>query len=159
MQHLKTGLLHAAWADDQLFKKLQEIPEDCLGFIYADPDWPVGKIATHIVSGLEWYKYVLTGVKWDDVIPTRTHQDIETLRIQAARLHALFLDLLAQPDEMVSFEDEDGPRQVMRSTVLNQICYHSTEHRAQIFVALQINGQLGISADDFDLWAYESSTK
>jgi uncharacterized damage-inducible protein DinB len=159
MQHLKTGLLHAAWADDQLFKKLQEIPEDCLGFIYANPEWPVGKIATHIVSGLEWYKYVLTGAKWEDVIPARTHRDLETLRHQAANLQALFLDDITQPDEIVTFEDEDGPRKAMRSTVLNQICYHSTEHRAQIFIALEINGQKGISADDFDLWAYESSTK
>ncbi len=44
MQHLKTGFLHAAWADDKLFKKLQEIPEDCLGFIYADPECPVGRV-------------------------------------------------------------------------------------------------------------------
>jgi uncharacterized damage-inducible protein DinB len=158
MQHLKTGLLHAAWADDQLFKKLQKIPEDCLGFIYADPEWPVGKIATHIVDGLEWYKYVLTGIQWADVVPARSHADLETLRIQAAKLHSQFQDILNQPDELISFEDENGPKQVMRSTVLNQICYHSTEHRAQIFVALQINGQSSIGADDFDLWAWESST-
>jgi uncharacterized damage-inducible protein DinB len=159
MQHLKSGLLHATWADDQLFKKLQEIPEECLGFIYADPNWPVGKIATHIVDGLEWYKYVLTGVRWADVVPARSHSDLEELRIQAAKLHSIFIDILNQPDELISFEDENGPKQVMRSTVLNQICYHSTEHRAQIFVALQINGQTSISADDFDLWAWESSTK
>ena len=159
MQHLKTGLLHAAWADDQLFKKLQEIPEDCLGFIYADPEWPLGRIATHIVDGLEWYKYVLTGIQWADVVPAKSHADLETLRIQAAKLHSLFPEILNQPDELISFEDENGPKQVMRSTVLNQICYHSTEHRAQIFVALQINWQTSISADDFDLWAWESSTK
>jgi uncharacterized damage-inducible protein DinB len=159
MQHLRTGLLHATWADDQLFSKLQEISEDCLGFIYADPEWPVGKIATHIVDGLEWYKYVLTGVQWAEVVPVRSHADLETLRIQAAKLHSIFLDILNQPDELISFEDETGPKQVMRSTVLNQICYHSTEHRAQIFVALQINGQTRISADDFDVWAWESSTK
>jgi hypothetical protein len=47
----------------------------------------------------------------------------------------------------------------MRSTVLNQIPYHSTEHRAQIFVALQINGYNNISADDFDVWAFENSQK
>jgi uncharacterized damage-inducible protein DinB len=159
MQHLKTGLLHAAWADDQLLSKLQEIPENCLGFIYADPDWPVGRIATHIVDGLEWYKYVLTGVQWADVVPARSHADLEILRIQAAKIHLQFQNILNQPDELISFEDENGPKQVMRSTVLNQICYHSTEHRAQIFVALQINGQTSISADDFDVWAWESSTK
>jgi uncharacterized damage-inducible protein DinB len=64
-----------------------------------------------------------------------------------------------QADEPIVFEDENGPRQAMRSTVLNQIPYHSTEHRAQIFVALQINGYNNISADDFDVWAYENSQK
>ena len=159
MQHLKNGLLQSAWADNLLFSRLQELPEQCLGFIYADPEWPIGKIVTHIVDGLEWYKYVLTGTKWEEVTAAKAHLDVEILRKQASKLHSGFLELVDLPNELIIFEDENGPRQIMRSTVLNQICYHSTEHRAQIFVALQINGQNQISADDFDMWAWETAMK
>ena len=159
MQHLKTGLIHTAWADDQLFRQLLTAPESALGYIYADPAWPIGAIATHIVSGAEWYKYVLTGIQWEEVVPARSHQDLEILRVQLASLNQIFQDQLDKPDEVITFEDENGPSEVKRSTILNQICYHSTEHRAQIFVALQINGYNQISADDFDLWSWEHSTK
>jgi uncharacterized damage-inducible protein DinB len=76
-----------------------------------------------------------------------------------AQVHKIFLAQVELPDELIEFEDENGMRSAMRSTVLNQIAYHSTEHRAQIFVALQINGYTKISADDFDVWAWENSQK
>lgn len=159
MQLLKTGLLHTAWADDLLFKKLQDCPEAALGWHYADPQWPITRIAMHIVSGAEWYRYVLSGEKWTEFSYAKTIGELEPLRQKLAQVHKDLLDCLDQPDELITFEDEDGPRQAMRSTVLNQIAYHSTEHRAQIFVALQINGYNAISADDFDVWAYEEATK
>lgn len=159
MQHLKNGLLHTAWADDLLFQKLQECPEEVLGYVYADPEWPLTRIAAHIVDGAEWYKFVLTGIQWNDVSYARTIGELESLRIQLAAVHKILLDCVDLPDEMLEFEDENGPRQAMRSTVLNQIAYHSTEHRAQIFVALQSNGYEKLSADDFDVWAWEEATK
>ena len=159
MQHLKTGLLHTAWADNLLFEKLSECPEEILSWHYADPEWPITRIAAHIVDGVEWYKYVLTGIRWADVKYARTIGELEPLRKQLAQVHQIFLAQLDLPDELIEFEDENGLRKVMRSSVLNQICYHSTEHRAQIFVELQINGYEKISADDFDVWAWEASQK
>ena len=159
MQHLKTGLLHTAWADNLLFEKLAQCPEEILGWHYADPEWPITRIAAHIVDGAEWYKYVLTGIRWTDVKYAQAIGELEPLRVQLAQVHQIFLAQLYLPDELIEFEDENGLRKVMRSTVLNQIAYHSTEHRAQIFVALQINGYTKISADDFDVWAWEASQK
>ena len=159
MQHLKAGLLHTAWADNLLFEKLSECPEEILGWHYADPEWPITRIAAHIVDGAEWYKYVLTGIRWADVKYARTIGELEPLRMQLAQVHKIFLAQVELPDELIEFEDENGMRSAMRSTVLNQIAYHSTEHRAQIFVALQINGYEKISADDFDVWAWENSQK
>ncbi len=159
MQHLKAGLLHTAWADNLLFEKLAKCPEEILGWHYADPQWPITRIAAHIVDGVEWYKYVLTGQRWIDVNYAKTLADLEPLRKQLAQVHKIFLKQVELPDELIEFEDENGMRSAMRSTVLNQIAYHSTEHRAQIFVALQINGYEIISADDFDFWAWENSQK
>lgn len=159
MQHLKTGFLHSAWADDLIFKKLQECPEEILGWHYADPQWPITRIAMHIVEGAEWYRYVLSGKKWTEFEYAKTLAELEPMRLKLADVYKDLLDCLDQADELIEFEDENGPRKAMRSTVLNQIPYHSTEHRAQIFVALQINGYNEISADDFDVWAYEDSQR
>jgi uncharacterized damage-inducible protein DinB len=159
MQHLRVGFLHSAWADNLLFEKLQECPEAALGWHYADPQWPITRIAMHIVEGAEWFRYVLSGKKWTEFEYPKTWGDLEVLRIKLAGTYQDLLTELDQADELVVFEDENGPRQAMRSTVLNQIPYHSTEHRAQIFVALQINGYDKISADDFDVWAYEYSQR
>ena len=155
MQHLKTGLLHTAWADDLLFAKLLQCPDEVLGFTYLDPQWPITRIVSHIVDGAQWCKYVLTGVSWEEISEARTIAELNPLRQQLAELHKSLLPLLDQPDELIIFEDENGARQAMRSTVLNQIPYHSTEHRAQIFVALEKNGFTEIKADDFDVWAWE----
>jgi uncharacterized damage-inducible protein DinB len=159
MQHLRVGFLHSAWADNLLFEKLQECPEAALGWHYADPQWPITRIAMHIVEGAEWYRYVLSGKKWTEFDYPKTWGDLEVLRIKLAGTYQDLLAELDQSDELIVFEDENGPREAMRSTVLNQVAYHATEHRAQIFVALQINGYDKISADDFDVWAYENSQK
>ncbi len=159
MQHLKTGLLHTAWADDLLFSKLSDCPEAVLEYTYAAADWPVARIAAHIVDGAEWYKYVLTGVRWNEVSLPKAISDLKPLQLQLRELHKIWLDQVELPDELIEFEDENGMRSVMRSTVLNQIAYHATEHRAQIFVALEKNGFNKIKADDFDVWAWEASLK
>lgn len=156
MQHLKSGLLHAAWADDLLFRNLLECPDEALQWNYVDPEWPISRIAMHIVDGAQWYRYVLTGQMWEEIIEPKKVTDLENLRIQLENIHRDFLAQLDLPDELIEFEDENGSRKAMRSTVLNQICYHSTEHRAQIFVALQKNGWTEITADDFDVWAWET---
>lgn len=159
MQHLKSGLIHTAWADDLLFKKLQDCPDEILGWHYADPEWPITRIIMHIVEGAEWYRYCLTGEKWTEFSYPKIVSEIEPLREKLVQVHADILHCVDQPDELLEFEDEGGPRKAMRSTILNQIPYHSTEHRAQIFVALQINGYDKITADDFDVWAWEDSHK
>lgn len=159
MQHLKTGLLHTAWADDLLFKKLQECSEEILGWHYADSQWPITRILMHIVEGAEWFRYCLTGEKWTEFSYPKTISEIEPLRQKLALVHADILPCLDQADELLEFQDENELRRATRSAILNQIPYHSTEHRAQIFVALQINGYDKVSADDFDVWAWEDQHK
>lgn len=159
MQHLKTGLLHTAWADDLLFAKLIDSPQEVMTYTYANPEWPISKIASHILDGAEWYKYVLTGVRWTEFEDAKKPADLIALRKQLAEVHEILLACVDQPDELITFEDENGPRQIMRSTVLNQIVHHSTEHRAQIFVALERNGFTELTADDVDVWAWEAATK
>jgi hypothetical protein len=58
------------------------------------------------------------------------------------------------PDEMVDFEDEDGVNSKPRSMVLAQAIYHSIEHRTQIAIALETNGNRAIDLDTYDLWHF-----
>ena len=151
------ALGHLAWADDKLFTELAALPPEALDARYAADAWPVGRLAMHIVGGAEWYCYCLAGVPWTDLEPPKDAADLDSLRRRLAELNAVLAAQAELPDELVAFEDEDGPREALRSTILAQACLHSTEHRAQIACALEVNGFTGITLDDYDVWAFAAS--
>lgn len=153
---LSRGLRHLAWADALLFERLAGMPASALQARYAPDAWTVGRLAQHIVSGAEWYRYCLTGVQWTDLVLPTSADDVIALQGHLAALDALLLEQAAQPDELVTFADEDGPSSAWRSTILTQACLHATEHRAQIACALEVAGIAGLRLDDFDFWAFES---
>lgn len=111
----------------------------------------------HIVDGAEWYRYCLTGEKWTGLRPPQTWAEVDTLRRHLVDLDATLLAQADLPDERMTFEDEDGPRTVWRSTLLSQAVLHAIEHRAQIACALAASGYEGPSLDDLDLWAFEAA--
>jgi len=148
------SLRHLAWANDKLFADLAALPIDALQARYAPAAWPVGQLATHIVGGAEWYCYCLVGSPWTDLTVPTSAEDLGSLRRRLAELDAVLIAQGDLPDELVEFEDEDGPRTALRSTILAQACLHSTEHRAQIACALEVNGFGGVTLDDYDVWAF-----
>lgn len=154
MPEMSRSLRHLAWANDKLFADLAALPVDALQARYSPDAWPVAQLATHIVGGAEWYCYCLVGSPWTDLAVPTCAEDLEGLRRRLAELDAVLITQGDLPDERVEFEDEDGPRSAMRSTILAQACLHSTEHRAQIACALDLNGVGGVSLDDYDVWAF-----
>lgn len=159
MISIEQALRHTAWADDLLFTKLAELPAAALACTYGPPDWTVGAIATHIVSGAEWCRYVLTGSSWTDLRPAADRESIEALKLHLRDVYADIFVESSKDDEPLSYADEYGDKTALRSTVLSQVAYHSVEHRTQIAVALEVNGFAGIVLDDFDLWVFESTTR
>lgn len=155
MIELSRGLRHLGWADDRFFTSLADLPAAALGATYAPGAWTVGRLAMHIVGGAEWYRYCLTGEPWTDLAIPQGSQDVQDLRRHLAQLDAALLEQASKPDGPVEFEDEDGPRSALRSTILTQACMHAAEHRAQISCALEVSGFPAISLDDLDLWAFE----
>lgn len=149
------ALRHCAWADAKLFDALATLPEAALDARYAPTAWSVRQLAVHIVEGAEWYAYCLRGRPWTDMQAPRDHADLRMLAERLAALNALLLEEGDLPDDRVTFDDEDGPRTVMRSTLLAQACLHSIEHRTQIACALEVSGIGGVVLDDYDLWAFE----
>lgn len=154
MTTMTRPLRHLAWANDKLFADLSALPPDALDARYAPEAWPVGRLAVHIVGGAEWYCYCLTGMQWTDLEVPTSAADLARLRARLAELDAVLIAQADLPDEVVEFDDEDGPRRALRSTILAQACLHSTEHRAQIACALEVNGFAGVTLDDYDVWAF-----
>lgn len=148
------AMRHLAWSDDKLFGALAAVPPGALEARYAPHAWPVAQLATHIVGGAEWYCYCLVGMQWTDLTPPTDSAGVERLRTRLADLDAVLIAQAALPDGLVEFEDEDGPRSALRSTILTQACLHSTEHRAQIACALEVSGFGGVTLDDYDVWAF-----
>ncbi len=44
-----------AWANQEVFSAVAELPSDALKAYISDPEWTVGKILSHICSGATWY--------------------------------------------------------------------------------------------------------
>lgn len=152
---IERSLRHLAWADARLFEELAALPPEALEARYAPDAWTVGHLAMHIVSGAQWFAYVLHGEAWTDLQIPRGAEDLNRLAARLAHLDALLLEQAELPDDRVGFEDESGPREAYRSTVLTQAGMHATEHRAQIACALEVNGFPRIDLDSYDLWAFE----
>ena len=157
MVDMTRALRHLAWADNEFYTQFSKLPEAAMGARYAPDHWPAGHLAAHIIGSASWYRYCLTGEPWLDVTWVRTPADLGGLLPQLLEMDAALLEQAALPDEPVTFEDDDGPRTVMRSTLLSQACLHAAEHRAQVSCALEASGFPGIVLDDLDFWEFEKS--
>ena len=145
-----------AWANDKFFTALSQLPPAAWAHTYDNGEWNVGRIAMHIVTGQEWYRFVLNGTLWQDVQQPTSADDMISLRDYVAELDRTLLDEANKPDALIKFDDEGESRSAHRSTVLGQAVHHCTEHRAQIAAALESHGIRLINLDDLDLWAYEN---
>lgn len=154
MVEMTTALRHLRWADDLLFEQMATLPSEALDATYGPKDWTVSHLARHMVGSAEWFCFCLTGIPWTDLVLPRNPADLDALRQRLRALNDVLLTEASKADEEVHFEDEDGTRSAMRSIVLAQACYHSTEHRTQIACALEVSGIPGITLDDYDLWAF-----
>lgn len=155
MKDMSRALRHLGWSDRNFFTALEPLPDEAFQARYAPGHWPVGQLAMHIVGGAEWYRYCLTGTAWTELREPTSGADIAPLRSHLAELDATLLEQANEPDAVVTFTDEDGPRTALRSTILTQACLHAAEHRAQIACALDAAGFVGPSLDELDLWAFE----
>ena len=158
MVDMTRAVRHLGWADERFFQQFAALPQEAMGARYAPDHWPAGHLAAHIIGSASWYRYCLTGTPWLDVTWVRTPADIGGVLPQLLEIDKVLLDQAGMPDEPVTFADEDGPRTVMRSTLLGQACLHATEHRAQISCGLEASGFPGIVLDDLDFWAFEAAS-
>ena len=148
-------LRHMAWANAKMFDDLTALPTQALEARYAPDTSTVGELALHIVGGQEWYCYCLAGRPWTDMSVPTSNSDLLQLKEIVGELDSLLLAQAEAPEAPMTFADGDTERSALRSTLLSQAVLHPIEHRAQLAVALQVNGFGGLVLDDYDLWVFE----
>ena len=155
MISITKSLEHMAWSNQQIFKALSELPEEIYGLRAAEGEWPLGRIATHLLGSGEWYRYILTGEKWTDLKSIRDHQILFDSAQHLANLDQILIEQSKLEDEIIEFQNENGLDRTTRSMVLSQAVMHAAEHKGQMATVLKMHGFL-LDLDRFDLWSFES---
>ena len=153
------ALRHMAWANQQVYAAVTKLPDDALGSYIVNPEWTAGEILRHIAGGATWYVYCLGITDWQETVLPSTKRDVDVLAGQLADFDRLILSAADLPDATLYFDDEDGPKSALRSTLLAQAVHHADEHRAQLIDALELRGYTPINLDTIDLWAFEQFEK
>jgi uncharacterized damage-inducible protein DinB len=155
MISITKSLEHMAWSNQQIFKALSELPEEIYGLRAAEGEWPLGRIATHLLGSGEWYRYILTGEKWTDLKSIRDHQILFNSAKYLANLDQILIEQSKLEDEIIEFQNENSLDRTTRSIVLSQAVMHAAEHKGQMATVLKMHGFL-LDLDRFDLWSFES---
>lgn len=150
---LKKSLEHMAWSNQRFLEAVEELPIHIYDLKAADGEWPVGQLLTHLAGSAEWYRYILTGARWTELLPVTNFEDLKKLRSYLAELDAVLVDQAGLADEVITYRGEHGMTQVHRSTILAQAVMHAAEHKGQIATLVKVNG-LHLDLDVIDVWNF-----
>lgn len=164
-------LKHMAWANQEIFSKISELPDAALDAYAVNPEWTAREIIRHITSSATWYGYRLMdragfseGVKNDwkqklaeTEIPPTTMKDMSVILDRAGAADAELLAAARLPEGFMTHTMDGKTITRARSTIISQAIHHATEHRAQLISALESKGFTTINLDEYDLWAYSET--
>jgi uncharacterized damage-inducible protein DinB len=148
-----------AWANSQVYRAVQALPDEALNSYIIDPEWSVGRILQHIVGGADWYVYCLTGAPWRDIHVPAIMSEVENLKVLLAGFDEKISSQVELPDDYLTIVEGDKNWQNLRSTIMAEAIYHAAEHRTQLIDALDLRGFATVSLDDLDLWNFEKMEK
>jgi uncharacterized damage-inducible protein DinB len=164
-------LKHMAWANQEIFTKVSQLPDEALGASAVNPEWSAREIMRHIASSATWYGYRLLDrtllsdedkAVWksklaDTEIPPTTMKDMPILLERLAKADAALLAAAQEPEGFLVHTMDGRTVSRARSTIISQSIHHATEHRAQLVSALEAKGYNSINLDDYDLWFYSDT--
>ncbi|MEY4624175.1 MAG: DinB family, partial [Actinomycetota bacterium] len=87
------------------------------------------------------------------VIPINNHEILSLEAGKLARLDQLLINQAQLDDDLMTFDDENGPATYPRSVILTQAQMHAAEHKGQIVTILKMHGH-HLDLDKHDVWAY-----
>jgi uncharacterized damage-inducible protein DinB len=157
---LQRALEHMAWANQEIYKLIAELPDEALDAYTADPEFTVREILRHIASSAGSYASRLEGKENEILELPKNMAELHEIAKVLATNDARLLKLLGLEDQSITYRREDGQTVTwMRSTIITQAVHHSIEHRAQAVSALEARGYKKVDLDDFDVWGYELSLR
>ena len=158
---IERGLRHMAWANQEVFRAVSELPNDALHAYISNPEWTVGKILAHICDGATWYVHRLEIEDWIEIPQVNSAADVLKLATIISDLDEKLIAAASEEDRELTYTYEDSGKVVKRwfSTILTQAIHHATEHRAQLVDALDFKGYKSIDLDKLDLWGYDMREK
>ena len=164
-------LKHMAWANQEIFTKVSQLPDEALGAYAVNPEWTAREIMRHIASSATWYGYRLLDrtllsdedkAAWksklaETEISPVTMKDMPILLERLAKADALLFAAAQEPEGFIVHTMDGRTIKRARSTIISQSIHHATEHRAQLVSALEAKGFNTINLDDFDVWYYSDT--
>lgn len=164
-------LKHMAWANQEIFSKVAELPDEALDAYAVNPEWTAREIMRHIASSATYYGYRLidkdalsAGEKseWQSKleathVPPANMRDMKVILDRVAAADAELLRAASEPEGFVVHTMDGRTVSRARSTIISQSIHHATEHRAQLVSALEAKGFITINLDDYDLWYYSDT--
>ena len=157
---LQRALEHMAWANQEIYKLIAELPDEALDAYATDPEWTVREILRHIASSSGGYASRLEGKENVVLEQPKNMAELREIAKVLATNDARLLKLVGLEDQPITYTREDGQTVTwMRSTIITQAVHHSIEHRAHAVSALEARGFKKVDLDDFDVWGYELSLR
>jgi uncharacterized damage-inducible protein DinB len=157
---LHRALEHMAWANQEIYKLIAELPDEALDAYANDPEFTVREILHHITFAAGNYAARLEGKESEALEQPKNMAELREVAKVLATNDARLLKLVELEDQPISYQREDGKSVTwMRSTIITQAVHHSIEHRAQAVSALEAHGYKKVDLDVFDLWRFELSQR
>jgi uncharacterized damage-inducible protein DinB len=143
---------HLAWANNYVFDRIAEQPDENLKLCAPNDTWSVAEILEHLTASR--YADLLDGT---GDIPTQVPSNKAEVLALKELSHSFDVRLRESAKSPVGFvEFQRGERTIRRSreTILTQSIHHATEHRAQIAGIYANHGLKVIDLDEIDLWEF-----
>jgi uncharacterized damage-inducible protein DinB len=157
---LQRALEHMAWANQEIYKLIAELPDEALDAYATDPEFTVREILRHIASSAGNYASRLEGKENEVLEQPKNMAELREVAKELATNDARLLKLVGLEDQPITYRREDDQIVTwMRSTIITQAVHHSIEHRAQAVSALEARGYKKVDLDTFDVWGYELSLR
>lgn len=157
MISLTNSLEHMAWSNQKVFEQLAKLPEEIYGLRAAEGEWPLGQIATHFLGSGEWYRFLLTGIKWTDLEKIQSHEILARSAKHLGLLDEVMIDESLKPDGEITFiGDDEKEHKTTRGLVLAQAVMHTAEHKGQLATILKMHGY-HLDLDALDHWSFAAN--
>ena len=158
MISLELLLEHMQWANKDIYTEISKLDEGVLDHYIVDPEWSVKIIMLHIAKASNTYGQRLEGllIKPLELEEPQTMKEVAELADILYSIDEGLIKHAKAEDINITYETQDGEKTNKASTIVSQIVFHATEHRAQIVAALDKHKVLSINLDNYDIWSFVS---